>query len=157
MKKALGISAEAVMDALRTRSGLLGLSGLSHDMQTLQLAADAGHERARLAIEKFCYAVAKSVMSITVAIGRLDALVFTGGIGENSATVRARVLGLLGFLGLTLDPAANAAHGRGQAGRITRELRPQAVVIPTNEELMIALDTAAIVAKATPAAATVAV
>jgi acetate kinase len=145
MKKTLGVSADAVMDTLRTRSGLLGLSGLSHDMQTLQLAADSGHERARLAIEKFCYAVAKSVMSITVAIGRLDALVFTGGIGENAAPVRARVVELLGVMGMKLDPEANARHGEGRSGRITLSDRPLAAVIPTNEELQIAMDTAEIV------------
>jgi acetate kinase len=114
-------------------------------MQTLQLAADSGHERARLAIEKFCYAVAKSVMSITVAIGRLDALVFTGGIGENAAPVRARVVELLGVMGMKLDPEANARHGEGLSGRITLSDRPLAAVIPTNEELQIAMDTAEIV------------
>jgi acetate kinase len=145
MKKTLGVSADAVMDTLRTRSGLLGLSGLSHDMQTLQLAADSGHERARLAIEKFCYAIAKSVMSITVAIGRLDALVFTGGIGENAAPVRARVVELLGVMGMKLDPEANARHGEGRSGRITLSDHPLAAVIPTNEELQIAMDTAEIV------------
>lgn len=77
-------------------------------------------------------------------LGRLDALVFTGGIGENSVAVRERAVSHLGFLGLTIDPAANASHGREQNGRITEEVRPQALVVPTNEELMIALDTAEI-------------
>ncbi|MCL4806900.1 MAG: acetate kinase, partial [Thermoanaerobaculia bacterium] len=66
--------------------------------------------------------------------------VFTGGIGENSTTVRAMTIAHLGFLGLTLDPAANAGHGRSQNGRITTGTKPQALVVPTNEELMIAED-----------------
>jgi acetate kinase len=74
-------------------------------------------------------------------LGRLDALVFTGGIGENSAPVRSRVLAQLGFLGLQEDPEANAAHGRGYNGRITKEGGAQALVVPTDEELVIAQDT----------------
>ncbi len=143
--RALGQPAEKVIEALNKESGLLGLSGLSNDMRTLQEAADAGHDRAQLAIDVFCYALAKAVASLVVPLGRLDALVFTGGIGENSAAVRARVLKQLGFLGLTVDPVANMSHGRAQRGRITREERPLAAVVPTNEELMIALDTAELV------------
>jgi acetate kinase len=145
MKKALGVPAEKVLDALNKQSGLLGISGLSNDMRALQEAAAKGHQRAQLAIDIFCYVLAKTVASLVVPLGRLDALVFTGGIGENSAAVRANVVAQLGFLGLTVDEAANAANGRGHDGRISRETKPQAVVIPTNEELMIALDTAAIV------------
>ncbi|HEX7487633.1 MAG TPA: acetate kinase, partial [Anaeromyxobacteraceae bacterium] len=143
--RALGQPAEKVLEALNKESGLLGLSGLSNDMRTLQEAADAGHDRAQLAIDVFCYVLAKAVASLVVPLGRLDALVFTGGIGENSAAVRARVLKQLGFLGLTVDPVANMSHGRAQRGRITREERPLAAVVPTNEELMIALDTAELV------------
>jgi acetate kinase len=145
MAKALGQPAERVLEALNKESGLLGVSGLSNDMRTLQEAADAGHDRALLAIEIFCYALAKAVASLVVPLGRLDALVFTGGIGENSAAIRARVLKQLGFLGLTVDPVANMSHGRAQRGRITHESRPLAAVVPTNEELMIALDSAELV------------
>jgi len=145
MAKALGQPEARVLDALNQQSGLLGVSGLSNDMRTLVEAADLGHERARLAIEIFCYVLAKALAALVVPLGRLDALAFTGGIGENAAPVRARVVEQLGFLGLTLDPAANATHGQGQDGRITRETRPQALVVPTNEELMIATDTAAVV------------
>lgn len=143
--KTTGVSEAAVLDALNKKSGLLGISGLSNDMRTLAEAAERGHERAALAIEIFCYVLAKTVASLVVPLGRLDALVFTGGIGENAAPVRARVIEQLGFLGLTLDAEANARHGRGQKGRVSRETRPQAVVVPTNEELLIARDTAAIV------------
>jgi len=146
MARTLGQPAEAILDVLNKKSGLLGLSGLSNDMRTLQEAADAGHPRARLAIDVFCYVLAKSIAALVVPLGRLDALVFTGGIGENSAAVRFGVVSQLGFLGLAVDPAANATHGRTQGGRITVGLLPQAAVVPTNEERMIALDTAELVA-----------
>jgi acetate kinase len=145
MKKELNCSAEEVMDALNKRSGLLGISGLSNDMRTLHEAAQKGHVRAALAIEKFCHSVAKAAAGMVVSLGRLDALVFTGGIGENATFVRSKVIELLGFLGFTLDSEANAFHGKTQGSRITTSVRPQAAVIPTNEELMIAMDTAEIV------------
>ena len=139
---ALGKPEKAILDALNKESGLLGVSGLSNDMRTVEDAAAGGHTRAALALDIFCYVLAKSLASLVVPLGRLDALAFTGGIGENSTTVRRRVVEHLGFLGLTLDTAANDVHGRQTHGRITKELRPQALVVPTNEELMIALDTA---------------
>jgi acetate kinase len=145
MKDALRCSADEVMDALNKRSGLLGVSGLSNDMRTLQEAADAGHERAALAIENFCYSVAKAAAGMFVSLGRVDALVFTGGIGENAVRVRARIVDLLGFAGFALDRETNEVHGKGSHGRITRTTSPMAAVIGTNEELMIAMDTAGIV------------
>jgi acetate kinase len=148
MTEALAVPAAQEIDALNKRSGLLGISGLSNDMRTLEAAAAEGHPRAQLAIDIFCYVLAKAIASLVVPLGRLDALVFTGGIGENSAPIRARVIEQLAFLGLTVDPAANAFHGRAHGGRITRETRPQAIVVPTNEELMIAMDTAEIVGDA---------
>ena len=140
-----GQTTDAVLDALNKKSGLLGLSGLSNDMRALEEAAGQGHAGAQLAVEVFCYVLAKQLAGLVVALGRLDALVFTGGIGENSTQVRQKVVGLLGFLGLALDPAANARATRGQTGRITSSLSPQALVVPTNEELMIAMDTAHLV------------
>jgi len=142
VKKELDCTAEQVMDALNKDSGLLGISGLSNDMRTLQEAADNGHERAALAIDKFCYSVAKAAAGMIVSLGRVDALVFTGGIGENAVKVRAQVVDLLGFAGFALDPHANAFHGRALRGRITRSTSPMAAVIATNEELMIAQDAA---------------
>lgn len=139
---ALNCPASQVLDALNKKSGLLGVSGLSNDMRTVEEAAAKGHARAELALDLFCYVLAKSIAGLVVPLGRLDALVFTGGIGENSTTVRAKTLAHLGFLGLQIDAAANANHGRGQHGRITQSERPQALVVPTNEELMIAMDTA---------------
>jgi acetate kinase len=148
MGAALGRSAAEILDVLNKKSGLLGVSGLSNDMRTIEAEAAKGNERAHLAFDLFCYLLAKSIAGLVVPLGRLDALVFTGGIGENSVSVRARTVRHLGFLGLTIDPAANATHGRGQGGRITQEVRPQALVVPTNEELMIAMDTADIARRA---------
>jgi acetate kinase len=145
MASALGVPGGQVIDALNRKSGLLGVSGLSNDMRAVQEAAGSGNERARLAVEIFCYVLAKALAALVVPLGRLDALVFTGGIGENSVVVRAQVVEQLGFLGLVIDPAANAAHGRGRDGRISRQVRPAILVVPTNEELMIAQDTAQIV------------
>ncbi|HVP39070.1 MAG TPA: propionate/acetate kinase, partial [Candidatus Saccharimonadales bacterium] len=141
---ATGQPEQKILDALNKQSGLLGVSGLSNDMRTVEEAAAHGNERARLALDIFCYVLAKALAALVVPLGRLDALVFTGGIGENSTLVRARVVEQLRFLGLDLDPALNARHGRDSRGRITVGARPQALVVPTNEELMIAMDTAEI-------------
>lgn len=137
---ALGRSAKEILDVLNKKSGLLGVTGLSNDMRTIEEAAAGGHERAKLALDLFCYVLAKTIAALVVPLGRLDALVFTGGIGENSTTVRSMTIERLGFLGLTLDAAANATHGRAQGGRITTGTLPQALVVPTNEELLIAED-----------------
>ena len=115
-------------------------------MRHVQDAAAGGDERARLALDVFVHRLAKAVAGLVTSLDRLDALVFTGGIGENSAVVRGLVLARLGFLGLTGDPEANAAHGRSTGGRISRPGPVQALVIPTDEELMIARDTARLIA-----------
>ena len=148
----LGCTADQVMDELNKKSGLLGISGLSNDMRTLQEAALAGHERASLAIDKFCYSVAKAAAGMIVSLGRVDALVFTGGIGENAVAVRAQIVDLLGFAGFALDVHANAFHGKALRGRITRSTSPMAAVVATNEELMIATDTAEIATSLHPGA-----
>jgi acetate kinase len=139
----LGLDLPGLLDELNTRSGLLGLSGLSNDMRTLGAAAEDGSADAALAIEIFCYRVAKSVGALAVALGRLDAVVFTGGIGEKDATVRGAVVRHLGVLGVQEDPAANEEHGRNSGGRISgADSRVVALVVPTDEELVIARDTA---------------
>jgi len=140
-----GQSAADLTDALDTRSGLLALSGTSNDMRTITEAAGKGDERARLALDVFVHRLVKAIAGLTASLGGLDALVFTAGIGENSAVVRGRVLARLGFLGLAEDPAANAAHGRATGGRISVPGPVQALVVPTDEELMIARDTARLV------------
>ncbi|MDX2004906.1 MAG: acetate kinase [Meiothermus sp.] len=143
----LGIGLDEVTDLLNKKSGLLGLSGLSNDMRELEGAAASGHAGAKLAIEVFCYRLAKYVAAMSVPLGRTDALIFTGGIGENSALVRAKVLGWLGVLGFRVDEAKNTATIRGQAGVITAPGSTVAMVVNTNEELMIAWETRAVLAR----------
>ncbi|WP_407572274.1 acetate kinase [Deinococcus altitudinis] len=147
-----GLSLEEVTDALNRHSGLTGLSGLSGDMRQLEEAAAQGHAGAVLAVEVFVYRLAKSVAAMSVALPTLDALVFTGGIGENSAGVRAKVLGRLGLLGFSLDEAANDAAVRGGAGHIGRPGSTPALVVGTNEELMIAREAARLLDSVRPAA-----
>ena len=126
---------------LNGRSGLLGLSGLSNDMRTLAEAAASGSASAALAIDVFCYRAAKTVGALAVALDGLDAVVLTGGIGEHAAGVRAGIVERLGVLGVHLDPVANAEHGRSTGGRISLPGGPAALVVPTDEERVIALDT----------------
>jgi acetate kinase len=141
-----GMSVGEVTEALNEESGLLGLSGVGGDMRTVAAAAAGGNDRARLALDVFAYRLAKTIAGLVVALDRLDALVFTGGIGENSALVRSLVLARLGFLGLVEDAEANAAHGRRTGGRISVAGRVLALVVPTDEELLIARDTARVIA-----------
>jgi len=134
-----------ITQLLNKESGLLGLSELSNDMRTLAEAASKGHAGAALAIDVFCYRLAKEIASLTIALPRLDALVFTGGIGENNAGVRARTLAHLAIHGFVLDSARNAENGQNSVGVITQVDTPVAMVVPTNEELLIALDAEQIV------------
>ncbi|MCH8551431.1 MAG: acetate kinase [Natronospirillum sp.] len=143
-----GMNLAEITGLLNRESGLLGISGLSNDMRTLLAAAEDGHARAELAIEVFCYRLARGISSLLVATGGLDALVFTGGIGENAAGVRERTVYHLGWLGLNLDVTANLNHGRYQQGIISTTQEPAVLVIPTREEWMIAQDTQALVANA---------
>ena len=146
-----GRTSAELTQVLNTESGLLGLSGVGNDMRAIEAAAARGDERARLALDVFVHRLAKAIAGLVIDLERLDALVFTGGIGENSPVVRGLVLGRLGFLGLAEDPEANAAHGRSTGGRISHPGPVQALVVPTDEELMIARDTARLIA-ARPAA-----
>jgi acetate kinase len=137
----LGLDLAAVLAELNTHSGLLGLSELSNDMRTVEAAARNGSAPAALALEVFCYRVAKAVGALAVALGRLDAVVFTGGIGEHSATVRSSTLAHLGVFGVIEDAAANAGHGAETGGRISAGESVPVLVVPTDEELVIARDT----------------
>jgi acetate kinase len=136
-----GLDVNMVTETLNTASGLAGLSGLSNDVRTVEAAAADGNERARLALDVFVHRLAKAIAAMVVGLERLDALVFTAGIGENSADVRSRVLARLGFLGLAEDAEANARHGRDTGGRISPDGQVVAMVVPTDEELLIARDT----------------
>ena len=138
----LGLDLAGVTRLLNRESGLLGISGLSSDMRELEAAEAAGHADAGLALEIFCYRLARQVASLVVPLGGLDALIFTGGIGENSARIRRQTLEFLGPLGFQIDPEANVLHGGDSGGMISRAARPFAGVVATDEELLIALDTA---------------
>src|SRR5271166_251165 len=146
-----GQTAQELTQALNTQSGLQALSGVSNDMRNVEAAAVQGDKRAQLALDVFVHRLVKAVAGLVTSLERLDALVFTAGIGENSPGVRSLVLRRLGFLGLTEDAEANAQHGRQTDGRISRPGPVQALVVPTDEELMIARDTAGLIA-AQPAA-----
>ncbi len=141
-----GLTVDEVTQALNTASGLAGLSGVGHDMRAVEQAAAAGNQRARLALDVFVHRLARAVAAMVVGLERLDALVFTGGIGENSALIRGQVLARLGFLGLAEDAEANARHGRATSGRISPEGPVLALVVPADEELLIARDTARLIA-----------
>jgi len=132
-----------ISEMLNKKSGLLGLSGASNDMRKLLELRAQGNDRARLAIEVFCYRLAKSILGLCAGLSRVDALVFTGGIGEHAAEVRAQTLGHLRVLGAAVDDELNRVHGADQNGRITRESSTLlGLVIATNEELVIARETA---------------
>lgn len=128
----------ALDHALNHESGLLGLSGSSNDVRFLLEAERSGDERAHLALSVFCYRAAAEIAALSVALPRVDALVFTGGIGENAAPIRERIVARLGVLGLKVDEAQNAAHPRGTEGTISPAGAISVLVIPTHEELMIA-------------------
>ena len=145
-----GLSSREVESLLNKQSGLLGISGLTDDMREL-LAEAHEHDdrRARLAIEIFCYRARKYIGSYLAAMNGAEAIVFTGGIGENSAEIRARICGELTWLGVDLDAELNARHGASKSGQISSDSSRVAVfVIPTNEELLIARDTVRVVSGA---------
>lgn len=144
LARTLGWSLEQIDAMLNKDSGLLGLSGLSNDMRSLEQAREQGHAGATLAIEVFCYRLAKSLAAMSCALPRLDGLIFTGGIGENSSLIRSKTVEHLKLFNLALDAQANARCIRGVAGAIGAEGHPRVLVVPTNEERQIALDTLAL-------------
>jgi acetate kinase len=138
-----GLSLPQVEALLNNQSGLLGISGLTNDMRDL-LAEAHEHEdrRARLAIEIFCYRVRKYIGSYLAAMGGADAIVFAGGIGENSAEIRGMICDGLAWAGLQVDIASNSALVGGREGRFSADdSKLEAWVVPTDEELLIARDT----------------
>jgi acetate kinase len=142
-----GMNLQELESLLNKQSGLLGISGLTHDMRDLLAEIrETDDRRARLAVEIFCYRARKYVGAYLAAVGGARSVVFTGGIGENAPEVRAKVCEGLAWAGLELDEEANAAARGGWEGRISREgSRLEAWVIPTDEEVIIARDTARVV------------
>ncbi len=138
--KRLNMSLDDVMTVLNKKSGLLGVSGISNDMRETQEAAQQGNPRANLAVELFAFKVARYLGALAVSLPSIDALVFTGGIGENDRLTRSLVLEHLAILGFELDGELNKTNG-DDAGRISSTSSTLAMVIATNEELMIATDT----------------
>ena len=138
--KRLNISLTETMAILNKQSGLLGLSGVSNDMREIQHAAEQGNEQANLALEVFAFRIARYLGSLAISLPKISALIFTGGIGENDRLTRSMVIDHLSLLGFKLDGALNQSNG-DKIGRITTEDSTLAMVVKTNEELMIAQDT----------------
>ncbi len=141
----LDYTATDIATLLNKKSGMLGLSGIDSDLRPIETQAEKGDRRCKLALEIFCYRLAKYIASYLAPLGRLDALVFTGGIGENSRVIRKGTLQWLSALGFTVDQERNQTNGKHSNGIITTESSTIAMVVPTNEELMIAQDAAALV------------
>ena len=134
------MSAEAINQMLNRESGLLGVSGVGSDVRDLFRAVSAGNPQATLALKMFCYRVSQYIGKYVAVLGGLDALIFTAGIGENAPSIRTQTCEKLGFLGIHVDEERN--HSNDVEKVIHQEDAPvQLLVIPTNEELMIARDT----------------
>ncbi|PWT91805.1 MAG: acetate kinase [Blastocatellia bacterium] len=138
-----GLTPREVETLLNKQSGLLGISGLTNDMrELLDEERENNDRRAHLAIEVFCYRARKYIGGFLAIAGGAEAVIFTGGIGENSSEVRARICNGLEWIGLELDPERNQEHGHKTGGLISKDSsRLAAYVIPTDEELLIARDT----------------
>ncbi len=140
------MTSEEVDNLMNKKSGVLGISGVSSDFRDIEGAADKGNVRARLALDKFAYIVKKYIGSYAAAMGGLDYLIFTAGLGENSAPARKEVCEGLEFLGVEIDDAKN--NIRGKEAEISKDgSKVKIFVIPTNEEVMIARDTKELTSK----------
>ena len=137
-------TAKEVNNILNKESGMIGISGVSSDFRDLQEASEKGNERAKLAVEMFVYSVKKLIGAYAAAMGGIDAIVFTAGVGENSIELRARICEGLEFLGAKMDASKN--NIRGKDAIVSEDgSKVKILVVPTNEELVIALDTEAII------------
>ena len=138
-----GKNIDEVLTLFNKKSGILGMSGgVSTDFRDVKKAADSGNHLAEVALDAFAYRVAKYIGSYTAAMNGVDAIAFTAGVGENDAPMRAEIMEYMGFLGVELDQEANKAARGKEAVISTPGSRVKVMVIPTNEELMIARDTA---------------
>lgn len=142
LKRQLGMSLEETDKMLNNESGLLGISGLSNDLRTIEQAANEGHQDAKLAIEMFCYRVAKYLASLSCALPDFTGIVFTGGIGENSVTTRTRILEMMPHFGIKVDSNKNASLVGGKEGSFhADDSSIELWVVPTDEECRIAQET----------------
>ena len=135
-----------MLNILNKKSGVLGISGVSSDFRDLDAAAAQGNERAQLALDKFIYEVKKFIGAYTTVMGGVDAIVFTAGIGENSIDLRRQICDGLEYMGIKMDAEKNNVRGK-EADVSAADSKVKIFVIPTNEELMIAMDTAALCGK----------
>jgi len=136
-----GYSIDDLNTMCNKKSGLLGISGVSNDMRNLREQAEKGNKRAQLAFDIFCYRIKKYIGAYTAVLGRLDAIVFTGGIGENSPPVRLQTCSELEQIGVEIDNSANTNKDRSERTISSANSKVKVFVIPTNEELAIAQDT----------------
>ncbi len=144
MQQNLGMPVDKVYDLLNKKSGMLGLSGLSSDMRDIEEAAQNGNEVAQMALDIYIYRIAKYIGAYAAAMNGVDAIVFTAGVGENSPYIREKVCAYLGFMGVKIDKALNDVKG---VERIvsTPDSKVAVLIVPTDEELVIARDTKKIV------------
>ncbi|MCI8680462.1 MAG: acetate kinase [Oscillospiraceae bacterium] len=141
-----GYDIKEMLNILNKKSGVLGISGVSSDFRDLDEAAAQGNERAALALEKFIYEVKKFIGAYATAMGGVDAIVFTAGIGENSKELRAEICQGMEYMGVKMDMEKNNVRGQ-EVDVSAAGSKVKIFIIPTNEELMIAMDTAALCAK----------
>ncbi len=140
------MTAEEVDNLMNKKSGVLGISGVSSDFRDIEEAAEQGNKRAQLALDKFAYVVRKYIGSYAAAMGGLDVLIFTAGLGENSAPARCQICEGLEFLGVKVDLTKNNVRGK-EVDVSAEDSKVKVFVIPTNEELMIARDTKMLTSK----------
>jgi acetate kinase len=136
-----GYDAKALKDLCNKQSGLLGLSGVSNDMRDLEELAEKGHDRAKLAVDVFCYRIKKYIGAYAAVLDTVDAVVFTGGIGENAVLMREKICDAVSQIGLELDRQANKEAVAKEAEISTQDSEVKVFVIPTNEQVAIANDT----------------
>ena len=141
-----GYDIKEMLNILNKRSGVLGISGISSDFRDLDAAAAQGNERAQLALDKFIYEVKKYIGAYATVMGGVDAIVFTAGIGENSIDLRRKICEGLEYMGIKMDAEKNNVRGK-ETDVSSADSKVKIFVIPTNEELMIAMDTAALCGK----------
>lgn len=145
IQKKLGLDADGISNLLNKKSGVLGITGISSDMREIDAAAANGDEKARLALDMYFYRIKKYVGAYAAAMGGADIIVFTAGVGENQSNMREEVCRNMEWMGVKLDSEKNAAIHGEEAVISTPDSKVTVVVVPTDEELMIATDTMALV------------
>ena len=141
-----GYDIDQMLNVLNKKSGVLGISGVSSDFRDLEDAAPKGNQRAQLALDAFEYSVKKYIGAYAAVMGGVDAIIFTAGVGENGPDNRANIVSGLEYMGVKIDPEKNNTRGQ-EVDVATDDSKVRVLVIPTNEELMIAMDTAALTRK----------